>query len=113
LRVSRNDRLSSAGALCRGRCDTDATAAVVDPKSWTANVLAFLQEKLDSAQFLARADENGERTEAHTYIGFRDLEAGRTKEALEHFQWVKERGSRNYVEYPLALGELKRLKASP
>jgi len=97
--------------------EADATltqaAAVVDPKSWTANVLAFLQEKLDSAQFLARADENGERTEAHTYIGFRDLEAGRTKEALEHFQWVKERGSRNYVEYPLALGELKRLKASP
>jgi tetratricopeptide (TPR) repeat protein len=95
--------------------DADATltqaAAVVDPKSWTANVLAFLQGKLDSAQFLARADETGERTEAHTYIGFRDLEAGRTKEALEHFQWVKDGGSRNYVEYPLALGELRRLKA--
>jgi len=95
--------------------DADTTltqaAAVVDPKSWTANVLAFLQEKLDPAQFLARADETGERTEAHTYIGFRDLEAGRTKEALEHFQWVKDRGSRNYVEYPLALGELRRLKA--
>jgi tetratricopeptide (TPR) repeat protein len=95
--------------------DADATltqaAALVDPKSWSANVLGFLQGKFDSAQFLARADDTGERTEAHTYIGFRELEAGRTKEALEHFQWVKDGGSRNYMEYPLALGELRRLKA--
>jgi tetratricopeptide (TPR) repeat protein len=80
--------------------DADAVlgrvAGSVDPKTWTANVLAFLEGKLTAEAFLSRASQNGERTEAHTYIAFDDLQAGRREQALVHLRWVKEKGSRNY-----------------
>ena len=38
------------------------------------------------------------------------VDAGRIDEARTHFEWVKEKGDRNYTEYELAMAELKRLK---
>ena len=85
-------------------------APAVDPKSWTSRVLAFLQGRLDAKAFADAAKDNGQRTEVHTYVGYADLQAGRTAAAREHFTWVKDNGSRNYVEYPLAVAELARLE---
>jgi hypothetical protein len=85
----------------------------VAPKSWEATIAQYLQGKLTDDAFLDRAKDNGARTEARTYIGFRTLIAGRIDEARQHFEWVKERGDRNYTEYWLALAALKRLKAKP
>ena len=93
--------------------DADAllqsAADAVDARSWTARVLSFLQGKTDARTLLDAAGNNGERTEAHTYAGFLDLEDGRRDSARAHFQWVKDRGSRNYTEFPLALGQLRLL----
>ena len=93
--------------------DADAAlaeaASAVDAKSWTARVLAFLQGRLDAKAFADAAKDNGQRTEVHTYTGYADLQAGRVAAAREHFEWVKDHGSRNYVEYPLAVAELARL----
>jgi len=80
---------------------------VTSPKSWTAVVLDFMQGRLAPEKFLARAKTNGERTEAHTYIGFKDTIAGRIESALEHFRWVRAEGARNYVEYDMVRGELE------
>ncbi len=79
------------------------------PKTWVANVVDYLKGTLSDTEFLDRAKDNGQRTEAHAYIGFKRLQAGDREEALKHFQWVKERGEHNYTEYELAVGELKRL----
>lgn len=86
-----------------------SVASAVDPKSWTGRVMAFMQGTLDAKSLMDAAHDNGERTEAHTYIGFGDVQAGRIDEAKAHFQWVRDHGSRNYTEYPLAVGELRRL----
>jgi hypothetical protein len=56
------------------------------------------------------ARDDGERTEAHTYVGLSDLHAGRVAEAKAHFTWVKDRGTRTYAEYELAKQTLARLE---
>ena len=85
-------------------------APLVTAGTWTAKVLDYMQGKTAAAAFLASASNDGERTEAHTYIGFDDVLGGRREAAITHFRWVKEDGSRNFVEYPLAVAELKRLE---
>jgi hypothetical protein len=61
---------------------------------------------------LSRAGNNDERTEAHAYIGVKAALNGRADEARQHLQWVKDRGSRHYVEYDMAIADLKRLDVS-
>ena len=108
------------GALALRRLKQDDEAArllvkaatVVPGGTWTAKVLDYMQGKTAAAAFLASASNDGERTEAHTYIGFDDALGGRRDAAIAHFRWVKDKGSRNFVEYPLAAAELKRLEAS-
>ena len=107
------------GALAMRRlgqtADADAllaeAAAAVDPASWTARVLAFMQGKIDAKTFSDAAKDNGQRTEVHTYTGYADLLAGHVDTARDHFTWVRDHGSRNYYEYPLAVAELARLQA--
>jgi tetratricopeptide (TPR) repeat protein len=106
------------GALAHRRlgqtADADAllerVRAVVERGSWTEKVLDYMQRRLTADAFLSRAKENGEKTEAHTYIGFDLGMAGRPADAIVHFSWVKKQGSRNFVEYPMAVEELKRLE---
>ena len=108
------------GALALRRLKQDDEAArlltkagtVVAAGTWTAKVLDYMQGKTTAAAFLASASNDGERTEAHTYIGFDDALGGRRDAAIAHFRWVKDKGSRNFVEYPIAVAELKRLEAS-
>jgi lipoprotein NlpI len=87
-----------------------ATAALEG--TWTAKLVDYLRGALPAPALLDAAKEDGERTEAHTYIGFDDVRAGRPDAAIKHFRWVKEKGSRNFVEYPIAVAELKRLESS-
>jgi tetratricopeptide (TPR) repeat protein len=84
-------------------------AAATAPKSWVATVTQFLRGTITDSQFLAAAKGNGQRTEAHAYIGFKALRAGDLNTAKIHFTWVKEQGEHNYTEYGMALAELKRL----
>ena len=108
------------GALTLRRLKQDDEAArllvkaatVVPGGTWTAKVLDYMQGKSAAAAFLGSAANDGERTEAHTYIGFDDVLAGRRAEAIAHFRWVKDKGSRNFVEYPIAVAELKRLETA-
>jgi tetratricopeptide (TPR) repeat protein len=87
----------------------DARAAAT-PASWTLTVLDFLQNRLPPDRFLSQARGRGQQTEAHAYIGFTALQAGRRDEALTHFRWVRDRGDRGYTEYRLAVAELARLE---
>jgi len=106
------------GALARRRlnqrpeADTllEGARKMVAPGTWTAKVLDFLQGRLTAEDLLSQAKLDGEKTEAHTYIGFRDVLGGHPETAVTHFRWVKEKGSKNYVEYPIAVAELERLE---
>jgi lipoprotein NlpI len=60
---------------------------------------------------LEQATDNDKLTEAHAYIGLDLSLEGRDEAALTHLKWVRENGNRNFVEYPLALGEIARIEA--
>lgn len=79
------------------------------PKSWQLTVSQYLQGSLSDTQFIDKAKDNGQRTEAHAYVALACLQAGRTDEGKRHLLWVKEKGDRNYTEYSIAVAELKRL----
>ena len=86
--------------------------AAVVAGSWTEQVLSFLQERSSAADFMRKAKTTDERTEAHAYIGILMSIAGDRAGALEHLQWVKEKGSRHFVEYRLAVAELGQITSS-
>ncbi len=107
------------GALCLQRLGQAAESGrlleEVRPEiardSWQMKVMDFMQGRTDAEKFLFMAKDTDERTEAHTYIGMTDSIAGRRSRAIDHLRWVKENGSKNFVEYGMALAELKRLEA--
>jgi len=106
-----------AGVIANWRLDDIAEAdrllaeiaAAAAPNSWIATVTSFLRGTITDTQILAAAKDNGQRTEAHAYIGFKALRAGDVNAAKTHFTWVKDHGEHNYTEYGMALAELKRL----
>ena len=72
-------------------------------------MLAFLRGKIDEPAVLAQASDDGQRTEAHCFLGLDQELRGRKTEALAHFRWVKDHGTKGFVEYTIALAELERL----
>jgi tetratricopeptide (TPR) repeat protein len=82
------------------------------PGSWTEQVMLFMRGQSSASQFMGKARSNGDQSEAHTYIGILLGIAGDRAGAVEHLRWVKQRGSRNYVEYPMAVAELEQLERS-
>jgi tetratricopeptide (TPR) repeat protein len=112
-------RAACLGMLAHWRLGQAADASVladkvtsgIVPQSWSAVVMQFMQDKLPARDFLARAADVGQRTEAYTYVGIRASIAGRRDEALTQLRWVKENGSRAYMEFDLAEAELRRLEA--
>jgi tetratricopeptide (TPR) repeat protein len=95
--------------------DTEAGAVLqqsetaVQPNSWTAVVLSYLQDRITANAFIAKASNTDERTEAYAYAGIKALIAGRLEEARKHLEWVSANGNRNFVEYDMAKADLQRL----
>ena len=79
--------------------------------SWQMKVMDFMQDRTAAEKFLSLAKDVYERTEAHAYVGFKDLIAGRRSQAIIHLRWVKDNGSKGWVEYGMAVAELIRLEA--
>lgn len=75
---------------------------------WPSGLAAFGAGKLDYAQLLERADNLGERTEAHFYEGARLLSVGDRASAAARFQQVIDSQMINFYEYAMAQ-ELLRL----
>jgi tetratricopeptide (TPR) repeat protein len=88
----------------------DEISSHVGPKSWQATIVEYLRGHLTVDAFLKRADPEALLTEAHAYIGIKAHIDGDRATALQHLQWVKDKGRRDYTEYGLALGELDRLE---
>jgi tetratricopeptide (TPR) repeat protein len=82
----------------------------ISDDSWQMKVMRFMQGKTTAEKFLSLAKDVYERTEAHAYVGFKYLIDGQRPLAINHFRWVKEKGTKYYVEYGMAEAELKRLE---
>ena len=83
----------------------------VEADSWPAALVAVMRGTLAADALVAKAKrDEGLLTEAHAYIGILASIAGRRDEALQHLEWVKVNGRKDYIEYGFALGELRRLE---
>lgn len=82
-----------------------------DTSGWPYPVVQYLQRKLTADALLALSTDNDKLTEAHAYIGMDLSLSGEREAALAHLRWVAEHGNKDFIEYPLALSEIKRLEA--
>lgn len=80
---------------------------LLKPDAWSTEVLKFFAGKLTADELLAMANDNDKLTEAHAYIGEVLLAENDKAKAMEHFIWVRNYGNRDFVEYQLALKELR------
>jgi lipoprotein NlpI len=77
---------------------------------WTTLVIDYLEGRVTADVLLSSAKSNGEKTEAHTYIGFKSALEGHEDEAVVHFRWAVEQGERTFVQVGMAQRELDRLE---
>ena len=84
-----------------------------DEKAWPYPVVQYLRGNLDEAALLKLATDDDQRTEARCHLGFDMLLRGKKDQALEHFRWVKDKGTKTFFEYALAVAELERLEKAP
>jgi len=101
-----------AGRTAEAEKLLSAAAQQLPLAQWPFPVFRYLRGEISGAELLKTAGNNDETTEAKTYLGLELSLSGKRAEALEQLQWVKEYGNRNFVEYPMAINEIKRLEAN-
>jgi tetratricopeptide (TPR) repeat protein len=104
LASMRLGRQTEAAALLKEVEDT------VSLDSWQQFVAQYLAGQRSADKLLAKASSDGERTEAHAYVGALSAVQGRQEDALFHLRWVKDHGLKNYVEFRMAIADLERLE---
>ena len=87
-------------------------AARLDATEWPYPVIQYLRREITAEKLMELATDNDKLTEAHAYVGIDLSLGGSTEAALPHLRWVRENGNKNFVEYPLALEEIRRLEAA-
>ena len=89
----------------------DLALSKVKKTEWPYPVLRYLRKEISEQDLLTLAkSDDGKMTEAHAYIGLDLSLSGRTADALEHLNWVKLNGQKNYIEYHFALAEIERIE---
>jgi tetratricopeptide (TPR) repeat protein len=83
-----------------------------DENTWPVNIMQFLNGQMNASELLKAATDQGDLTEAHTFIGEVALINGERHTARSHFAWVRDNGSKISVQFPLAISELKKLDGS-
>lgn len=76
---------------------------------WPYPLVQLLRGELDEPGLMALATDNGKQTEARCYLGLQELIVNRPEAASAHFTWVRDHGNKTYIEYAVAVAELKRL----
>jgi tetratricopeptide (TPR) repeat protein len=85
-------------------------AAKLDESAWPFPVIRFLRCEIDEPALLKLATDDEKRTEARCYLGLEHALGGRKDEALAHFRWVKEHGTRDFYAYQISVAELERVE---
>jgi predicted Zn-dependent protease len=78
----------------------------VEP-GWVTTIAMFLKGELSAEELISKASTDGERTEAHAYVGVKASLAGDVSTAREHLTWVKDQGLKRFMEYGMAVAELE------
>ncbi len=86
-------------------------AAKADRDIWPYPIVAFLLGELNDKDLVAMASDDDQLTEIHCILGITAVQKDRPDLALEHFRWVKERGSAGHLLSGIALTELAKLES--
>jgi len=70
------------------------------------SLIKYALGRISADELLKRASTQGDRTEAHAYIGFKLQQDGQAGEALDHFRFIAKEGTRTFIEYNMARAEL-------
>jgi lipoprotein NlpI len=81
------------------------------PSGWPTQIMRYLKGEVDQQELIAKAADNRQKTEAHTYIGMKLMLAGDKSAAIEHLRWVLDNGEKSLHEFELANYEMQRLGA--
>jgi tetratricopeptide (TPR) repeat protein len=100
--------LRKTGGTSRGETFLRGWLKLLKPADWSTQVLKYFDGQMTAAELLALANDNDKQTEAHAYIGEILLSESKKEEAFEHFVWVRNNGNKTFVEYHIAIEELKR-----
>lgn len=102
-----SQRLGQAGAA---RELLDEAAANCDRAKWPYPIIRYLRHELSASELMTQAKDNDQQTEARCNIGFDLIGSGKQPEGLSHLRWVEGKGNKGFVEYSLAVTELRRLQ---
>jgi lipoprotein NlpI len=78
--------------------------------AWTTQVLRYFHGDMGEEKLLSLANDNGTRTEAYTYLGEIALLNGDLITARRHLTWVVQNGDKDFLEYNLAVADLRRVE---
>jgi tetratricopeptide (TPR) repeat protein len=76
---------------------------------WPKPVVDHLAGTIDAVALLKLADTDDKRTEARCFLGLKLIADGKADVAEPHLEWVRDHGTKGYVQYGMAVAELKRL----
>ena len=76
----------------------DEAVQQADMTIWPAPLIRFLRDELTEKELTEQANHPDKLTEMHTYLGLTALLSKQRETALEHFNWVKQYGNRQFVE---------------
>jgi tetratricopeptide (TPR) repeat protein len=72
------------------------------PHIWPSPVIDYLTGTLSATELISYVTDSAQETEAHTYIGLKLREAGKTDQAKIHLDWVARHGDTRVFEHTLA-----------
>lgn len=84
----------------------------VEAKNFYHQVFRYLNGEITEPQLLESAKDQNDQTISNGYIGLNLLAQSKNDEAKAKFQWIKEKGNRDFTEYGYAVKELERLEAA-
>ena len=78
--------------------------------AWPYPVVEYLRGEIDEKALLALASDNGEQTDARSFLGLDYALKAQGEKALLNLRWVKEHGDPERQAYVLAAAELERME---
>jgi lipoprotein NlpI len=103
------EALQLNGEPDQAKAHLDAATPRLDSSRWPYQIIRYLRGEIDQDALNAAATDNNKQTEVHCYIGYEALIKGDKEKAVEQFRWVKDHGTRSFLEHELAVVELNRL----
>ena len=81
-------------------------------ENWPMPLVLYLQGKLDAENLMERATDDERRTLAHYYIGVNEWLNGDVPSAKPHLEWVRDNGSKDFLQSMLAEDHLNEIAAT-